>query len=313
MNTLTTSKKPQNFYREGGRSGVVFRSDFPNKSSRPPALPVKFFSEHSARTSGLIASVALLAGCASGSPLLHPAAPLPKGQVRGVAGFSSTFAVGSAAKAISEARAHPSVAGVAVDPQFSRGALVSAALAPGVAPFFAARVGAGRGFEGGLAYTGRGARIDVRKAWSIDDISISAGVGGSALFYGASLGGEPLPRVDLSSLRGYGFDVPLLVGWESAAGAYSAWGGARIGFEHAQIAAVTSEQKSPPLSTGPAPLSADRAYAGGVGGVAIGLGPIHAAMEVSVSYQSIVGRYDGVRGFVGGISVMPAGALWWRF
>ncbi len=56
--------------------------------------------------------------------------------------------------------------------------------------------------------------------------------------------------------------VPLLVGWESDGGLYKVWGGARGGFEHAFIEAVTSEPSSAAIE--PIHLSGWRYYGGGV-------------------------------------------------
>jgi hypothetical protein len=83
----------------------------------------------------------------------------------------------------------------------------------------------GAQLEAGLTYTGRGARIDLRRSFSWDHVSLSVGAGASALFYGSEPSGA-LPYVDLSSIHGYGADVPVLIGWESGARLFMAWAGA---------------------------------------------------------------------------------------
>ena len=110
----------------------------------------------------VIAAVAL-GGCAGGSPLLHPAQTLEAGVIRAAGGVSANVAVGSIAEDVRVARDQatrnvdvPGTPGS--NPQYAKGALVVAAVAPGLAPFISARVGVGSQYEGGIAYTGRGAR-----------------------------------------------------------------------------------------------------------------------------------------------------------
>src|SRR5690606_18382797 len=128
------------------------------------------------------------------------------------------------------------------NPDYARGALVSAALAPGLSPFLGARVGVGSRFEGGIGYTGRAARIDMRRSFDDGPWSVSAGLGLSALLYGRRQGSD-LPNVELGALHGYGADVPLLVGWQSEGGLYMFWFGARGGAERTIISTLRSEPK----------------------------------------------------------------------
>jgi hypothetical protein len=253
-------------------------------------------------------------GCAGGSPLLHPARTLDTGEVRAAAGVSANVAAGSIAEDLRNAREEAARSGAApgapgTDPVYAKGALVAAAVAPGLAPFVAARVGAGNRFEGGIAYTGRGVRIDMRRSFDKDDVSFSAGAGLTAAFYGRAQGTE-LPNVDLGSLHGYGADVPLLVGWRSAAGLYQVWGGARGGFEHDTIEFLTTE----PVSGNQLyALSATRWWAGGVVGVATGFRHVHVALELNVAYGTITGQYNDTHVTTAGASIAPASALWWTF
>lgn len=258
---------------------------------------------------------AALVGCAGGSPLLHPARTLPRGEVRAAGGLSGQIAVGSAAEDLRAARAQaaadPGVPGdPGTNPDYAKGALVAASIAPGLAPFVSGRVGLGATSEGGIAYTGRGARIDVRKSIDAGDVSYSAGLGLSVPFYGRQQGGM-LPNVDLASVRGYGADLPLLIGWESAAGLYKVWAGARGGWEHVAIATVTSEPR--PALPGSITLSADRFYAGGVLGLAVGFRHVHVGLELNAAYSLVSGTYNANDVKVSGVALTPASAVWWTF
>jgi hypothetical protein len=226
--------------------------------------------------------------------------------------MSANVAVGATAEALASAR-DEAAKQAPVDATYAKGAFVAAAVAPGLAPFVAARVGAGNRYEGGIAYTGRGARIDMRRSFDVGQVSYSVGAGVSGAFYGHAQG-SPLPGVDLASLHGYGADVPLLVGWQSDAGLYMVWGGARAGYEHDTIESLTSEPaKTTPLVPPPVGLDADRFYGGGVLGAATGFRHVHVAIEVDVYFQSIKGSYADQHASIQGVSVAPASAIWWDF
>jgi len=226
--------------------------------------------------------------------------------------------VGSLANDLSAAREQaardPNVPGLAgTNPGYARGAIVAAAVAPGLAPFVAARVGIGGESEGGIAYTGRGVRIDARRAFALGKATaLSVGGGVSVPFYGRQQG-EPLPNVDLSSLRGYGADIPVLVGWESSAGIYQAWAGLRGGFEHDTIENLTSEPKPVTLGIPPIGLSATRYYGSAVVGLAAGFRVLHVALELDATYQVAHGTYNDTTVDVEGIALTPAAAVWWQF
>jgi hypothetical protein len=262
------------------------------------------------------AAALALAGCGGGLPLLHPARALPQGEVRAMGGLSGNAVVGSAAKDLSAARneaiANQSVPGAAgSNPSYARGALVSALLAPGLAPVVGARVGIGHGAEGGIVYTGRGVRIDARATIDRGGMTYSAGLGVSAAFYGAQ-DGESLPNVSLSQLHGYGADLPLLVGWQSAAGLYKVWGGARAGFEHAQISDLTSEPEDA-IGQPPVSLSGTRYWGGGLLGIAVGFRHLHVAFEIDVAYVGASGEYNQTHVSISGVTLAPATALLWSF
>jgi hypothetical protein len=246
---------------------------------------------------------------------LHPASVLPRGEVRAAGGFSGTIATGSLGSAIrgavDEAAANPG--SVPTDSNFARGALVAASVAPGLAPFVGARVGLGAESEGGLVYTGRAARVDVRHAFALDDgLTLSVGVGGSGALYDHG-SAQVLPNVALNDLTGWGADVPVLLGYSSEGDLYSLWVGPRAGWEHVTIQFATSEPGSAPLGAAPIPLSATRFWGGGVLGAAVGFRHVHVAFELDVSYANITGSYAGTSAQVSGVSLAPSSALWWHF
>jgi hypothetical protein len=257
-----------------------------------------------------------ITGCGGGNPLLHPARTLPQGEVRAAAGMSAQFATGDLSQAITTARADaagrpPGPVSPGSDPAYANGALVAAAVAPGVAPFVGARVGVGSAFEGGLSYTGRGARVDLRRSFPLSPATdFSIGVGLSAPFYGGDSGS--LPNVDLSKLRGYGGDLPILFGWESTAGLYKVWAGARGGYEHVSLENLTSDPR-PGVPAPGIPLEGDKFWAGAVVGVAVGLRHIHVATELQAAYIWLDGSYNGSGAKVSGLGLTPATAFTWDF
>ena len=303
-------------------------------SKKRRAGVLSFFSCDSARLRGsgfvssartmalrgvLASTLATLAGCGGGTPLLHPARTLPSGEVRVAGGLSGNLVPGGLSNDLRAARERaandpngvPGAPGTNAD--YAKGALVAAAMAPGIAPFVGARVGLGNAFEGGLAYTGRAVRVDVRKSFDAKETSLSIGIGGTAALYGRDAGQNDLPSVDLSALKGYGADIPVLVGWQSQGGLYRVWGGARGGFERDSVGRLSSEPRDPPPGVPALTLDATRFYAGGVVGLATGLRHVHVALELQVAYQTASGTYNGTSVSVSGISISPATALLWTF
>jgi hypothetical protein len=269
------------------------------------------------RRSWALALLGLLSGgCGGGLPLLHPARTLPAGEVRAAGGFGATVAVGSLASDVRQAEQDPNVASPpppSGDTAYAKGALVLASIGPGLQPYGAARVGIGQQFEGGLAYTGRALRADVRRSFELSTAwSLSIGAGGSAALYGHQQG-SALPDVSLNQLHGWGADVPLLVGYESPGGLYMIWVGARGGWEHVDISDVTSEPKAVTLGSPPIALSATRFWGGGLVGLAVGFRHLHVALELDAAYARISGSYNDTSATVAGVSLAPATALWWQF
>jgi hypothetical protein len=288
-----------------GRAGAVARQA--RRSPSPFAPPA---------AAGLVA-LAGAAGCGGGLPLLHPARALPAGEVRAAAGLSATAATGGLSSAIdgarTEAASNPGVPGAAgSDTGYARGALALASAAPGVAPVAGARVGLGSGAEGGLAYTGRAVRADVRATFALDPHwDLSVGAGGSAALYGRQPDGV-LPNVELTHLHGWGADAPVLIGYSSDGDLYALWLGVRGGWEHVDISDVRSTPDGA-IFPGPIVLSGTRFWGGGVLGVAAGFRHVHVAMEIDGSFASITGDYNATHASVAGVTLAPASAVWWDF
>lgn len=268
----------------------------------------------------LFAAAALavaLCGCGGAAPLLHPARTLPPGEIRAAGGVSANIAAGSLGDDLRVARdvaaRDPLAPGApGTNPAYAKGALVAAAIAPGIAPFVAARVGIGNQFEGGLTYTGRAVRADMRRSFEDGKVALSLGLGLTAALYGRQQGSD-LQNVDLGALHGYGFDIPVLVGWESTGGIYKIWGGGRGGFERDVVESLTSEPKSIPIGNEPLHLDANRYWGGAVLGFATGFNHLHVALELSAAYQVVQGNYNENRVTVRGFTLAPASALWWSF
>jgi hypothetical protein len=268
-----------------------------------------------AAASAVAAGALMSSGCGGGLPLLHPARTLKTGDVRVAGGFSGQIAVGSLANAMRDAESDASSGTTAAqsDPAFAKGALVAASIAPGLAPLVGARVGIGWESEGGVAYTGRALRLDLRRSFDLSTHwAISLGAAGSAALYGHQEG-SALPDVALNQLHGWGADVPLLVGYESDGGLYMLWLGARGGYEHIDISDVTSEPKSVVLGSQPIALSATRYWGGGLLGFAVGFRHVHVAVELDASYMNVSGNYASTHVTVDGLTLAPSTALWWRF
>lgn len=259
------------------------------------------------------AAVFVIAGCGGGAPILHPARTLPTGDVRAAAGVSANVAPGSLGDDVRRSREIATQSQTPeTSPEYAKGAIVAAAVAPALAPFVAARVGVGNRFEGGLAYTGRNVRADMRRSFDDGAWSFSVGLGVSAALYGRQQGTD-LPNVNLEKLHGYGADIPLLVGWQSTGDLYMFWAGARGGFERVVIEQVSTEPRDVTLGTEPIRLDATRFYGGPVVGVATGFNHVHVALEIAAYYQSASGTYNGNDATVQGLTLTPASALWWTF
>ena len=271
------------------------------------------------------ASAALLigTGCGGATPLLHPAHVLAPGEIRAEAGIAARAIVGNLGDSLKGATNEAaSDRALGQDPcatgcssTYAQGALVAAAMAPDLSPVAGARVGVGAEFEGGIMYTGRGARIDLRRAFALGKRptawALSIGLGVDFAFEGRNNNG--LPDVDNANLFGVGGDLPVLLGWKSAANLYYVWLGARFGYEHDTIAPRNSEQVPPGGQSTAPQLVGDRFAVGGLVGLAIGFRHVHVALELEADYAAVTGSFGGTAAKVDGLSLTPATALWWDF
>jgi hypothetical protein len=246
----------------------------------------------------------LVVGCGGGVPLLHGAHALSPGSTLTAVGFSGTFAAGGAQKAIDDARASDTST-PGRDGLLAKSGAASAALAPGVAPFVSMRIGLAGDNEVGFSYTGRFLRFDARHVFESGKWAASLGAGARGSLNATNTAAEPESTSNASRTRGYGFDVPLLVGWRSTAGIVSLWGGARGGFDRVDAAGSSN--------VGTSDLDLTHWRVGGVAGLAIGFRHIHAGIELETSYHRIKGTAGSAEVELSGVSLAPAGGVLFTF
>lgn len=268
-----------------------------------------------------VALLSLAAGCGGGGPLLHPAHVLPSGDVSFAAGSSGRFGLGGLHRAERRLDESAAIPGGATTPEeqanFAKGAIARFAVAPGVAPFVAARVGLEGTNEAGISYTGRGVRIDGRHAFQWKSYALSLGLGAAgAMGRPASQpdervedmsGRSGLRSVSLASVSGYGLDVPVLFGWRSDADVVQLWAGLRGGVERDHFLINLLEDGSAVFGS---EGDATRFWGGGLVGFSVGLAPIEVRVEVNAAYENARGtlrtRGGDVSGNVAGLSLTPA-------
>jgi hypothetical protein len=263
------------------------------------------------------ALVSLLVACGGGLPALEPARTLNPGEVRAVGGFSGHFALGNVA-AVQRAAVNETAGATSApapgDQVYAQGALVSAAVGPGIAPVAGANVGIPGQFEAGIMYTGRDLHLELRRSFSLSATwDLSVGVGGTAVLYGEGGAQTSVPGVDLGHMHGWGGDVPVLVGYQSDGDLYMIWLGVRGGVEGVSIGNVTSEPGTADFGPTPMTLSATELYAGALLGAAVGFRHLHVAMELDASYVNVTGDFNATHANVAGATITPAAALWWTF
>jgi hypothetical protein len=278
--------------------------------------------------SALVACAAVLAGCAGGAPLLHPAHTLAQGKVTAGAGVSGNFVVGEGVVKVN----YP---GAAPPPQQAglEGWVLQSAFAPGVSPWVGARVGIGGGNEAGVTYHGRSLRVDARHAFGDEKWALSVGAGASAVLSrieGTSAGiigtpGGATVNDHAITSSGWGLDLPVLVGYRSTASVAQLWLGVRGGIErlNGEFAPLGSSQ----VGTGERYAldnSVMRYYGGGLLGAAIGFRPFWVAFELNVAYQYASGQTElpGEPGQppvgtatldMSGVTIAPSGAFIGKF
>lgn len=267
-----------------------------------------------------------LVGCGGGAPLLHPAHTLPEGSVALAAGASGKLVLGGLARGEEKLQAAAATRGGATTPDerrgFVQGALVRFAAAPGVAPFAAARVGLGHRNEAGLSYSGRSLRVDGRHAFEWQSVALSFGLAGTGVL--ARAGDRPpnepmgpdrgLRAVEVTSLQGYGFELPVVFGYRSSADVVMLWAGLRGGFEQDGFDALLVDSPDEQFATSGA---ASRFWGGGLVGFAVGLPPIQVRTEVNVAYEAAQGYLTTgggkLEGDVAGWSLTPGLAISAKF
>jgi hypothetical protein len=261
--------------------------------------------------------------------LLHPAHTLRDGSVSFAAGTSGRVMLGELARADdARERAVGAPGGVSTRADranFARGALARFAVAPGVAPFFSARVGLGDHNEAGLGYTGRTLRLDGRHAFEWQNLALSLGLVGLGALSRA--GDQPPQNVDdavnedaglrsvsLTSLRGYGLELPVLFGYRSSADVVLLWAGLRGGIERDTFDATLVVAPDEAYATSG---DATHWWAGGLVGFGVGLPPIQVRVELDAAYESAHGNLLTGGGEVGadvaGWSLTPAAAISAKF
>ena len=229
------------------------------------------------------AALSLLSGCGGGVPLLHPAQVLPAGRTAFAVGVSDRFLLGEARHLLEDGASPPSGAAPESDPRPARGALVTLAEGPAVAPFAAARVGIPGSNEAGLSYSGQALRGDLRHAFDWGAYALSAGFGFTGRFGQRSH--DLPPNVDLSGAHGFGADLPILFGYRTDADLISVWGGVRGSFDH-WSGTVLLDQKAG------FELDARRLSVGPIFGMSVGLPPFWVSAELELDYAHVTGSLD---------------------
>lgn len=181
--------------------------------------------------------------------------------------------------------------------------LQDVAVAPGVAPWVAARVGIAGSNEAGLTYTGRSVRVDARHAFTLGGPTLSIGIGGTVI-----LPERPGADAAINSVTGGGADVPILLGWTSQSEIYSIWVGPRGGFE-----SLSGSVLAPPENVGEPEafldVDARHFYVGGVLGARVGFRHVHVAVELDGAYHRAEGTLGGIESSLDQATITPSGAL----
>ena len=222
---------------------------------------------------------------------MHPAHVLSPGETSVGAGLSGQLALKPVA---AEAKTGgPNV-----------GSFQNLGVAPGLAPWVSGRMGLASSNEAGLTYDGRSIRLDARHAFSFGKLTLSTGLGASAIMAQA-----PGEGADHSGVFGGGADLPVLLGVKSTSDIYSLWFGPRAGFE------ILGGR----LQLGDSAIydvSARHFYGGLVAGLRVGFRHVHAVIELDANYHRVDGSFKtsgstgaGSSTDVQQVSLTPAGAL----
>jgi len=265
--------------------------------------------------------------CGGGAPLLHPAHTLPAEEISAAVGTSGHFVLGDLARAkndLADAAAEPGGASTRDERnRFVQGALAELAMAPGVAPYVAARAGLGNHNEAGLTYTARSLRLDARHAFEWPSLAISVGLVGIGtlprvvdrpkddLEQAENVG---LRTIELESTRGYGLELPVLFGYRSSADVVKLWAGLRAGFERDSFYVTIVESPDHAVASD---AEATRLWAGGLVGFSVGLAPIDVRVELDAAYERAQGNLTAAGGKLeaelSGWTLTPAMAISAKF
>jgi len=229
-------------------------------------------------------------GCAAGVPLLHPAHVLTPGRVSVGAGIAGHV----------EATSTISAKGA----DHAEGVLDTLAIAPGVSPWGAGRIGIEGSNEAGISYLGHSFRVDGRHAFDVGPLQLSLGAGASAVV--------PRPDDTVGSAYGGGADVPILLGWKSDAELYSVWFGPRAGFEILRGSALEAALLDGGRDDAFVPFDGKHFWVGGLVGSKVGFRSIHVSLEVDVAYHFANGQFGEAgteEASIGAFTVTPSGAL----
>lgn len=236
----------------------------------------------------VLALACLSYGCGGTMPLLHGIAAVDKNVVEAGGGFSTRFVSSK------------------TDADETSTLANKGALAPGMAPWVSGRLGFGRGFDAGLAYSGRALRVSGRKVFGDGGLRLSLGLGALGL----------LPKKDDAlglRLGGFGADIPVLVGWVSTSRRLMIWGGVRQSIEALQGQRELPVDPLVAADPGAESLTGWHGASGGVLGVKVGNDWIAAAFELNASAH--YGKVDvGAQSVVlEGLALAPGGAVLFRF
>lgn len=272
----------------------------------------------------------LLVGCGGAAPLLHPAHVLPVNTVSAGAGVSSVFASDALERRIDRGRsaAGQPISDAPVSRAYAAGVLTRALVGPGTSPWVGARVGLPYESEAGLTYTGRSVRLDGRHVIPLGyDLAFSIGLGATALL--PSLDSVPLPADTAAppataaefqlDARGWGADLPVLIGYQRDDGFFDAWGGVRAGFEKisGKLRLVDADVTSPRIDA-----EGQRWWAGAVLGFSAGVPPLWLRFELATTFHELGGKLTPGAPMSGisfddfeaaGWSLSPSGAIVGKF
>lgn len=216
-----------------------------------------------------------LAGCGGGAPLLHPAHVLPPGHASFGGGVSGQIALRPLAAPQAPQASGPN----------QPSELHDLAVAPGVAPWGAGRIGFAGDNEAGITYAGHTLRVDARHAFSIGkNAAISVGLGADAVLRRSGTIGD---GADASSVYGGGADIPVIIGVRSASDLYSLWFGPRLGFDIMSGRLQWGDPTMPTLYD----VLAKHFYGGLTAGVRVGFRHIHLAIELDGTYHHADGSF----------------------